>query len=674
MASVTAGPTAGGPTAAAPVAAPCVAVGPTAAAGNGRRTVLCSVGVGPHATLLELAQPSFERLAGAHGWDVQLHFRPLQHERPPAWNKVVAIRRLLATHDTVVWIDADAVVVDPVPDVTDVAGPERFLWLTRHHYDGEDQPNTGVLVVHAGDQAARFLDATWEATHLVEHPWWEQAAMLHLLGFDVTDFGHARLAAPTPWLEGVGWLDHRWNSIPQDCHPSPCVRHYAGLSQAERLAFMSRDLRQLLGPPPKADPATRVSVVLPLRDAGPEKALLSLASVAASELDLQLVLVDDGADLHGVAAATGGDVAVVRNPGRSGLAASWDAGLQAATGEVVVLLADAVRLWPGCLDALAGELSAGAVVATATAPHDARLPGFRSPVLAAAAAELRAAEVPLGARDGDVAGELCARLGAGGRSVVTAVSAVAEDPAGLPGLEPPVGLAQWALRMLRSRYALDVAHVPARQELPWLLQARGLLGVGAEIGVQEGLFSRHLLAHWGGRRLLSVDSWEHEAGGDYVDVANVGQAEQDARYRRTCQRLAVFGDRSEVWRLRSTEAAERLADASLDFVYIDARHDYPAVLEDLAAWVPKVRPGGIVAGHDYLDGDLPEGRFGVKSAVDEFFAARGARVAATRLDPPWLTWLVEVPAGGWGLGGQTAAAALAEEVAEEVAEVVAESA
>jgi predicted O-methyltransferase YrrM len=40
---------------------------------------------------------------------------------------------------------------------------------------------------------------------------------------------------------------------------------------------------------------------------------------------------------------------------------------------------------------------------------------------------------------------------------------------------------------------------------------------------------------------------------------------------------------------------------SFDFVYIDARHDYASALEDIRDWWPKVRRGGILAGHDYVD-------------------------------------------------------------------------
>lgn len=82
---------------------------------------------------------------------------------------------------------------------------------------------------------------------------------------------------------------------------------------------------------------------------------------------------------------------------------------------------------------------------------------------------------------------------------------------------------------------------------------------------------------------------------------------------------------------------------SLDFVYLDARHDYESVVEDLEAWFDKVRPGGILAGHDYLDGVHPAGVFGVKTAVDEFFAKRGIPVYATCHDEPWRSWVIEIP-------------------------------
>ena len=65
-------------------------------------------------------------------------------------------------------------------------------------------------------------------------------------------------------------------------------------------------------------------------------------------------------------------------------------------------------------------------------------------------------------------------------------------------------------------------------------------------------------------------------------------------------------------RMTSLEASTLYADQSLDFVFIDASHEYQDVLDDIRAWMPKIKSGGILAGHDYP-------HHGVRKAVNEVF-------------------------------------------------------
>jgi hypothetical protein len=198
----------------------------------------------------------------------------------------------------------------------------------------------------------------------------------------------------------------------------------------------------------------------------------------------------------------------------------------------------------------------------------------------------------------------------------------------------------------RASYAASLTKVPSRRELPEVLNRRGLVCDAAEVGVKAGAYSEFLLDRWRGRRLISIDPWQEAEPSEYVDHANVRQDEHDEFYERTRRRLDRYGSRSEIRRQTSLAAADEIPDGSLDFVYIDARHDYPSVLEDLAAWLPKMRPGGLIAGHDYVDGSFESGEFGVKSAVDEFFRSRGLRVYSTRGKEPaemFPSWIVEIP-------------------------------
>jgi hypothetical protein len=82
----------------------------------------------------------------------------------------------------------------------------------------------------------------------------------------------------------------------------------------------------------------------------------------------------------------------------------------------------------------------------------------------------------------------------------------------------------------------------------------------------------------------------------------------------------------------SPEAANAFADQSLDFVFIDARHTFDAVSQDLAAWWPKLRPGALMAGHDYYDAP------GVKAAVEAFVAAHGLGHAFRTTRSSWMIY------------------------------------
>ena len=182
------------------------------------------------------------------------------------------------------------------------------------------------------------------------------------------------------------------------------------------------------------------------------------------------------------------------------------------------------------------------------------------------------------------------------------------------------------------------AFVKRRDQLPGLLNSRGLTGVGVEVGVQRGAYSETILAGSRLAELILVDPWREFA--DYQDIANVAQAAHDRILVEARTRLGRFGRRANFLRTTSLEAAEQTADGSLDFVYLDGRHDYESVIADLYAWCPKMRPGGIIAGHDYVDGNLPSGLFGVRSAVDEFFGERRLQVHDTYQDRPWSSWFV----------------------------------
>lgn len=122
--------------------------------------------------------------------------------------------------------------------------------------------------------------------------------------------------------------------------------------------------------------------------------------------------------------------------------------------------------------------------------------------------------------------------------------------------------------------------------------------VGAEIGIATGGFSKHLCKHCPNFKLYAVDAWEvyHESAN------NETQEDMDQLYRTAKKNLAGFN--CHIIRDWSMNVVKRFADESLDFVYVDAAHDYKHVYQDIREWSKKVRKGGIIGGHDYMDPDV----------------------------------------------------------------------
>ena len=181
--------------------------------------------------------------------------------------------------------------------------------------------------------------------------------------------------------------------------------------------------------------------------------------------------------------------------------------------------------------------------------------------------------------------------------------------------------------------------IKTRDELPLLLNDLELIGKGVEIGVECGHYSNVILEHSKIECLYSIDSWKEMSKKEYQDINNHNQKKHNQNKRETEQKLNQYGDRSKILQMTSEKAVKLFQDNSLDFVYLDANHKYEAIKQDIELWYPKVKEGGIFAGHDYIeDGQHSEGMFGVKKAVNEFIKKHKLRLFLT--SESWTTWWV----------------------------------
>lgn len=128
-------------------------------------------------------------------------------------------------------------------------------------------------------------------------------------------------------------------------------------------------------------------------------------------------------------------------------------------------------------------------------------------------------------------------------------------------------------------------------------------GHGVEVGSYAGrsaaYFAVELINHGGTGRI------------DLVDTLTNGYSAQDILHSLAPVRSTIGNIHGGL----SWEGAALYGDQSLDWVYIDADHHYEPVCQDIDAWLPKIKPGGVISGHDYCE--YPG--FGVIQAVKERF-------------------------------------------------------
>ena len=146
--------------------------------------------------------------------------------------------------------------------------------------------------------------------------------------------------------------------------------------------------------------------------------------------------------------------------------------------------------------------------------------------------------------------------------------------------------------------------------------------VGCEVGVHTGLMPMRLM-----RALpkietyIVVDPWE-----SYVKYDGKTYRKPGHKVIKTWDKAIMdffkntykYRHKIMMLRMTSVQASKHFEDESLDWVFIDANHEYEYIKENLHIWSVKVKEGGVVAGHDYKNPKEKSKGWGITKAVDEF--------------------------------------------------------
>jgi hypothetical protein len=194
-----------------------------------------------------ISVPHMKNYSNYHDYEFRVVERG-DYPREGHWLKIEAIRdELAAGFDFVLWLDVDTLIVRTDVDIRSAIQPGADLHMVWHDTPPAIAPphfNTGVMLIRSSDWSRKFFERVWETGQL-PHFWKDQAAILHLLGFDdILNLGPGRSDEPN--RKRITKLDLAWNSmvgvvIAQD----PIIHHYAGAGQDLRLRLMTIDEKTL---------------------------------------------------------------------------------------------------------------------------------------------------------------------------------------------------------------------------------------------------------------------------------------------------------------------------------------------------------------------------------------------------------------------------------------------
>jgi hypothetical protein len=137
--------------------------------------------------------------------------------------------------------------------------------------------------------------------------------------------------------------------------------------------------------------------------------------------------------------------------------------------------------------------------------------------------------------------------------------------------------------------------------------------LGAEIGVYKGEFSAQLLENIPGLKLVLIDRWEpystEESAGDPSGkmCKILDEKYWKSIYQTACKNTEKYKDRVFIIMNPSIFAAKMFNDEHFDFVFIDGDHSAKGVIADIKAWLPKVKKGGFLCGHDIKKQSVQQG-------------------------------------------------------------------
>lgn len=153
-----------------------------------------------------------------------------------------------------------------------------------------------------------------------------------------------------------------------------------------------------------------------------------------------------------------------------------------------------------------------------------------------------------------------------------------------------------------------------RTQFGELLESMHLQGDAVEIGVAEGRNAQVLIASPAIQKLYLIDNWSHL---DQLGDGGHPQSWHENNFKEAQERVAPWKQKAVFLKGMSGDMIQEIPNRSLIFGYVDGDHSFNGAYNDLQNLFFKIKPGGVIAGHDYLNMT-----YGVNNAVRSFIETK----------------------------------------------------
>ena len=179
--------------------------------------------------------------------------------RVQTWNKILQIKNeiLKRENDYIMWVDADAFFPNDAENILSVIDNKYEIYLSSHYcsvFKGSNYKNTilttnrincGVMIFKVSNFCLEFLEKVWSKKEYINHFWYEQAAIMDLVGLKADITGNLNDNKGNDfYLNKIKFLSKEWNSIPSFGAISsesirPSIIHLAGIENDERIKLLN---------------------------------------------------------------------------------------------------------------------------------------------------------------------------------------------------------------------------------------------------------------------------------------------------------------------------------------------------------------------------------------------------------------------------------------------------